>query len=714
MRPQLEELQMLHQRLSHLSSAHDKTSDELRTTREALKSADDSAIQTRRDLEECLQKLRTMQDRQGALYLVEKEASFLRGTLESRQRQHDEALRENAALALQLEDAQKAMLAATQELREIQQRTLAGTVTSALVEEVEALRMEAKEAAVKRDLALQDGDRLKLELAGVKARLIAERKVVGEHRALQSTCTSWEERIKVLEMFNVSLSQDLEQSRAEMQSAREIQLQVGQERAAGAERECEYKARIASLDAQLRVTQLQSQETAQSLQALLTDMWALKNENKHLFGDLCAAAAHAADVAALATGAPSEGGRRVGAGPAQTAALAAAAAVERAKMRDRWASGANSALESESIDERALEAGCRMLHVRKYTSGDVTGSGASGDKETLKVPSNEQQESDVQSLRQEVHTLQVASSEAKRHLDDTLQLLALQEHLNALLNEQEAASKQDALHAQQRQKKAEADTRRMEDTMMALQYSLEQEVAVQGAALTAAHQLCLKACGVLAKIAEAMQSEGEGTVNVSMRDDKSVKQPGHTSPWEWIIGGAGLGGNGSPRPRAGSEKGSRSTGSEKGSRATGADHTANRCAPQTPSRQFLGDIIGDSLGAPPDRSMLVMPHTTQDALGAQSSEPAQPSARRSAEQQQQQQQQQLKQEQATWRNGTRDHSQVQNKLELLVERTLDDMPPIQLLVARLPQHMLSAALGQHSQKPVYSDFTAQMYSDVDF
>ena len=681
MRPQLEELQMLHQRLSHLSSAHDKTSDELRMTREALKSADENTIETRRDLEECLQKLRSMQDRQGALYLVEKEASFLRGTLESRQRQHDEALRENAALALHLEDAQKAMLAATQELRELQQRALAGTVTSVLVEEVEALRMEAKEAAVKRDLALQDGDKLKLELAGVKARLIAERKVVGEHRALQSTCTSWDGRIKVLEMHNLSLSQDLEQSRAEMQSAREIQLQVGQERSAGAERECEYKARIASLDAQLRVTQLQSQETAQSLQALLADMWALKNENKHLFGDLCAAAAHAADVAALAAGAPSEGGRRAGAGPAQTASVAAAAAVERAKMRDRSASGANSALESEPVDERARE----------------TGSGASGDKETQKVPSNEQQEIEVQSLLQEVHTLQAASSESKRHLDETLRLLALQDQLNALLNEQETASKQDALRAQQRQKEAEEDTRRMEDSMMALQYSLEQEVAVQGAALTAAHQLCFKACRVLAKIAEAMQSEGvlergsvqtEGAVNVSMRDDilptrcessvftegsarggscggsvspprhspqlppKSLKQPGPTSPWEWIIGGSGLGGNGSPRPRAGSEK---------GSRATGADHSAKCSAPQT------------------------------GALGAQSSEPYQPS-RRSAEQQEKQQ--------LMWRNVTQDAAHVQNNLKLLVERTLDAMPPIDHLVAHLPPQLLSSALGQNSQKLV--------------
>ena len=76
-------------------------------------------------------------------------------------------------------------------------------------------------------------------------------------RALQSTCSSSDERIKVLEMHNVSLSQDLEQSKAEMLSAREMQLQVGQERAAGAEREAEYKARIASLDAQLRAAQHQ-------------------------------------------------------------------------------------------------------------------------------------------------------------------------------------------------------------------------------------------------------------------------------------------------------------------------------------------------------------------------------------------------------------------------------------------------------------------------
>ena len=67
----------------------------------------------------------------------------------------------------------------------------------------------------------------------------------------------------------------------------------------------------------------------------------------------------------------------------------------------------------------------------------------------------------MQSLLQEVHTLQAASSESKRHLDETLRLLALQDQLNALLNEQETASKQDALRAQQRQKEAEEDTGRV-------------------------------------------------------------------------------------------------------------------------------------------------------------------------------------------------------------------------------------------------------------
>jgi len=185
-RPQLEELQMLHGRLSGLTKAHDKTCDELRVTRETLRTADDNLLEMRRDLEECLAKMRSMQDRQAELFLVEKEASFLRGTLESRQRQHDEVLHENAALVLHVEDAQKAMFAATQELRALQQRALAGTVTRALVEEVEALRMEAKEAASKRDLALQDVDKVKLELAGVKARLVADRKVAAEHRSCAS------------------------------------------------------------------------------------------------------------------------------------------------------------------------------------------------------------------------------------------------------------------------------------------------------------------------------------------------------------------------------------------------------------------------------------------------------------------------------------------------------------------------------------------------
>ena len=58
--------------------------------------------------------------------------------------------------------------------------------------------------------------------------------------------------------------------------------------AVAAEREAEYKARVAALEAQLRVAQQHDLDTANSLQALLQDMWLLKNENRQLFADLCA------------------------------------------------------------------------------------------------------------------------------------------------------------------------------------------------------------------------------------------------------------------------------------------------------------------------------------------------------------------------------------------------------------------------------------------
>ena len=41
----------------------------------------------------------------------------------------------------------------------------------------------------------------------------------------------------------------------------------------------EYKARLAASEAQARVAQQHSEETANSLQALMGDIWALKHEN---------------------------------------------------------------------------------------------------------------------------------------------------------------------------------------------------------------------------------------------------------------------------------------------------------------------------------------------------------------------------------------------------------------------------------------------------
>lgn len=123
----------------------------------------------------------------------------------------------------------------------------------------------------------------------------AERKMQNEHKALASTSTSWQERINVLEMDNSvrflrsklmmveiyrglspaaiwhikkerpwagskesdkcanlqRLAQDLAQMKAETKASKEAHMAIGQERSAHAEREAEYKARLAAAEAQV-------------------------------------------------------------------------------------------------------------------------------------------------------------------------------------------------------------------------------------------------------------------------------------------------------------------------------------------------------------------------------------------------------------------------------------------------------------------------------
>ena len=129
------------------------------------------------------------------------------------------------------------MASATEELRKLQQQALSHTVTRTLTEEAEALRVAAKEADMQRDAALREREALKEQLAGAKARAIAERKMRDEHAALASTSTSWQERISVLEMDNSRLAQDFAQLKAEAAAAKEAQVALGQERTAAAERE---------------------------------------------------------------------------------------------------------------------------------------------------------------------------------------------------------------------------------------------------------------------------------------------------------------------------------------------------------------------------------------------------------------------------------------------------------------------------------------------
>ena len=173
-RPRLEQLQAREAQLSDLTKKHDGVCDDLRATSDALGRAELQNAEARRDLEEALAKLRRLQDLQANMALVDKEASHLRGALEGRTKQIDELLRERTNLLLQVQDAQKAMQSATHELRILQQQALSGTVTSVLVEEVEALRVTAKEAELRRDAAIRESESLKEQLAASKARAIGE------------------------------------------------------------------------------------------------------------------------------------------------------------------------------------------------------------------------------------------------------------------------------------------------------------------------------------------------------------------------------------------------------------------------------------------------------------------------------------------------------------------------------------------------------------
>ena len=134
-----------------------------------------------------------------------------------------------------------------------------------------------------------------------------------EHKAMASTSTSWQERINVLEMDNSvrvprpklmmveiyqglvcsymasrsnkerpwtgsqqgdkranlqRLAQDLAQMKAETKASKEAHMAIGQERSAAAEREAEYKARLAAAEAQVGAGKSTSGRTARCLTAI--------------------------------------------------------------------------------------------------------------------------------------------------------------------------------------------------------------------------------------------------------------------------------------------------------------------------------------------------------------------------------------------------------------------------------------------------------------
>jgi len=479
----------------------------------------------RRDLEDSLGKMRVMQDRQAENALVDKEADYLRGALESKQKMYDELLRNNSVVVKKNEDALSAMFAATQSLRELQQRALSGTVTAVLVEEVEALRVLAKDASSQRDTCQQQNDGLREEIAGVRARQIATNKMRGEHKALESTSSSWEERVSVLEMQNEKLAEDLSQTKAETTEAKKTTKELVEHRTAAAQREAEYKAHLAAQEALVRVAQQHDEETSNSLQALLTDMWRLKHDNKQLCARLSAAAHSDRDDEAAVCAV-----RGKGHGHGRNASINTKAIVgmhggdgdmgrgrgggdDGGEARERLAFVANASASAHSRGEKRVgRAGGGVEEEGGRYKRDVPSASARVGSLAHVYEHQQQQMSggDVKRLQQEVAALQKSSSQTARKLSETEQLLGLQEQLHTLVAEENASTANDLRQALLRQVEAEEETHKMEELMMSVKHTLDEQAALKSAELTAAHQLAHKACSYLAQIAAVAHDGGEG------------------------------------------------------------------------------------------------------------------------------------------------------------------------------------------------------------
>jgi hypothetical protein len=179
---------------------------------------------------------------------------------------------------------------------------------------------------------------------------------------------------------------------------------------------------------QARVAQEHGEQVSNSLQALLSDLWVLKQENKQLYADLCAAAvhaAHAADSADLRSGevlfaegmGPSVGGL-VSHQATKIKAGMLVAAVARADARGISVE-ANRGASGEGAVGVAFDANTA---VRKSAALTIT-----RDEEMQEQVKGQQRlEAEVLSLRTQAAELQAAHAEVVRQLSNSQRMLSLQ------------------------------------------------------------------------------------------------------------------------------------------------------------------------------------------------------------------------------------------------------------------------------------------------
>ena len=122
-------------------------------------------------------------------------------------------------------------------------------------------------------------------------------------------------------------------------------------------------------------------------------------------------------------------------------------------------------------------------------------------KEKVLVQQQQLHGSETDSWRRQVAEVEAQKTDLEKQLREAQHLLSMQEQLQGLFSQEEQATKRQLAVEQQKLARAEEELGVLESLVVRVQYSLEEQVALQRSSMTGSHELICQACAFLARLA---------------------------------------------------------------------------------------------------------------------------------------------------------------------------------------------------------------------